>query len=455
MPQTVVSVVAEVQPASAGLLRERIVALRRREEEPASPGDAPYARLASAVPSLHFMSMTVFEDAEYDPVLVLEANFDGAPGPFWSLLEAAIGAELRDMFRCCKPPRGRGAATFRAVVEPGSRAPVAPLLEAFSVRPLVHHQGNRGLDRERILREGELFLATRKELEGIARPALGSASEVHRRLRAALLPAFPWLDAPAPRRIGVAENAADWVRLLAIPALAVGLALWRLWPDVLSWAALRWLAAVLATAAAVVALLAGWVRRLERADPATDAPRVDPEALRAMVRREDHIAQNHMISLVHLKPGVLRAVVVRVALPALGLYLRVAARNGYLASMRTIHFAHWALVGNGGRLMFHSNYDGSWESYLDDFIEKAHGGLTLAWSGGIGFPPTRFLFLDGATDGRRFKAWGRHSMAESQLWFSGYKSYSVNQIERHARVASGLRRPTLGEAEATEWAIDL
>jgi hypothetical protein len=58
--------------------------------------------------------------------------------------------------------------------------------------------------------------------------------------------------------------------------------------------------------------------------------------------------------------------------------------------MRTIHFAHWAFVSNGSRLMFLSNFDHSWDSYLDDFIEKAHGGLTLAWGSGVGFPPTRF-----------------------------------------------------------------
>jgi hypothetical protein len=162
-----------------------------------------------------------------------------------------------------------------------------------------------------------------------------------------------------------------------------------------------------------------------------------------------------MISVVHLKPGVLRAIIVRVGLRLLGLYLRVRGHSGYLKSMRTIHFAHWAIISNGGRLMFHSNFDGSWESYLDDFIEKAHGGLTLAWSSGVGFPPTRLLFLDGATNGRTFKAWARHTMAGSQLWFTAYKSYTVNQIERHARVVDGLRRRELGDREAKAWANDL
>jgi hypothetical protein len=123
--------------------------------------------------------------------------------------------------------------------------------------------------------------------------------------------------------------------------------------------------------------------------------------------------------------------------------------------MRTIHFAHLALVNNGNRLVFFSNFDGSWESYLDDFIEKAHGGLTLAWCNGVGFPPARFLIFDGASHGRRFKAWARHSMDVSRFWFSAYKDFTVNQIERQSRVAEGLRRTTLGKTEALQWAQDL
>jgi hypothetical protein len=177
--------------------------------------------------------------------------------------------------------------------------------------------------------------------------------------------------------------------------------------------------------------------------------------MRSMARHEDYIAQNHMISIVHVKPGVLRAVLLRVGMSGLGLYLRLFARKGYLNSMRTIHFAHWALISNGSRLMFHSNYDGSWESYLDDFIEKAHAGLTFAWTSGIGFPPTSCMLKGGASKGRLFKAWGRHSMTESLFWFSAYREYSVNQIERQARIANGLRKSHLTPEEAKAWILDL
>ena len=70
----------------------------------------------SEAPALHFMSITVFEDAHYDPIFVIEVNFDGAPGPFWAQLDEAIGPELRGMLRCCEPPRDPTAPLFEAVV---------------------------------------------------------------------------------------------------------------------------------------------------------------------------------------------------------------------------------------------------------------------------------------------------------------------------------------------------
>lgn len=204
----------------------------------------------------------------------------------------------------------------------------------------------------------------------------------------------------------------------------------------------------------VVAILA-WLRWLERRDSSQDAPPVDEVTTRQMAQREDWIPQNHMGSVVIVKPGILRTIIVHAGHLGLGLALRVTATDGYLGSMRTVHFAHWAFVNNGSRLMFFSNFDQSWESYLDDFIEKAHVGLTLAWGCGVGFPPTRFLIKDGASHGRKFKAWARHSMAISRFWYSAYSDYTVDQVERNNRIANGLRRPSLGARDAAAWIIDL
>lgn len=543
MRQTTLSVALEVKPESCDHLSGLLEALRDRRTPDPSGGKGAYAEFLTRVPALHFMSMSVFPGYDYDPLFVIEANFDGMPGPFWAQLEAAIGADLRRFLRCCKVPLDGTAALYKAITEPDSRAPIAPYLEAKSLTPTACHHGNRGLTRDRIIAEGELFLATRQELSqanpGGPNPYRRlTPVEIHAQLRTTLLPHFVWLSEKAPVRIPLAENIGDWLRLsgfivavvlaLALPGFLLktqlpwqqfsalmgglfvifALFLSRMAPPLpgtetatqLSFVRILLKAAipvalVLALLAAAVALISApvrmlvmggpflesfqamaiwggwgavsalvvvtgllvWLRRLERRDASQDAPPVDPKFLREMAQHEDWIPQNHMGSVVLIKPGVLRAVIIRAGHRGLHLLLRVlpASRRGYLGSMRTIHFAHWARVNNSSRLMFLSNFDQTWESYLDDFIEKAHAGLTLAWTCGVGFPPTRFLVKDGASFGSQFKQWARHSMTVSRFWYSAYKTLTTEQIERNNRIADGLRKPTLSEKEAATWLIDL
>lgn len=541
MRQTTLSVALEVKPESYDHLSSLLDALHDRRSQDPSGGEGPYAEFLSRVPALHFLSLSVFPGFDYDPLFVLEANFDGGAGPFWGQLEAAIGSDLRTILRCCKRPLDSDGPLYDAVTAPDSRAPLAPYFQARALAPTVFHHGNRGMSRDRILNEAALFHATRVELAGPADHAPNpyrrlAPDEIHAKLRAALLPQFEWLAVKAPARITLAENLGDWARLtlfvlalvfalslpglmlrlampggrlavllalaffgiaallkrigvalpgtqvetrfsflklalkLLVPAAVFGLVYLVLasaiatpfsmlltghaWDD--AWRGmLHWLCWGLASLPVTLAGLILWLRVLERADSSQDAPPVDPRMLREMARREDWIPQNHMGSVVLVKPGVLRAILIRVGHRGLGLVLRIIARDGYLGSMRTIHFAHWALVNNQSRLMFFSNFDQTWESYLDDFIEKAHGGLTLAWSCGVGFPPTRFLVKDGASHGRQFKEWARHSMTVSRFWYSAYKDLTADQIERNYRIALGLRKPKLTDKEAALWINDL
>ena len=549
MRQTTLSVPLEVKPQSCEQLTALIDALKKREETP--PFDHPenYARIMRDVPSLHFMSMSVFPSADLDPLFILEANFDGSPGVFWGQLEAAFGEDLRAILRCCKAPRDDDAALYAAVTEPGSRAPVAPYFEARTEQPTVFHHGNRGLTRDRIVDDAALFAALREEIDGAVGKSCfrgRGASEAHAALRETLLPLFPWLDRKPPKRIPVAVRLADLARfslfavlvlfvlslpglvlapflpwrgyLVLIAALAAAITLivflkrkgpagtgtggkfpWAMFRPkfvlllllavaaytvaatllliTAAWAASQigqWLGAntgmafdqtwrpvartvVLGLAGVLVSvpLLLLWLRYLEKRDSSHDAPPVDERTLREMARREDWIAQNHMGSIVLIKPGILRAIIIRAGHLGLGLMLRVVATSGYLGSMRTVHFAHWAFLNNGSRLLFFSNFDFSWDSYLDDFIEKAHEGLTVAWGCGVGFPPTRFLLYDGASHGRQFKNWALASRAVSRFWFSAYRDLTVDQIERNHRIANGLRKARLNEKDAASWMRDL
>src|SRR3954468_7444194 len=214
MRQTTLSVVLEVEPASADRLLALIDSVKRQEEDQTSGYRENYGRLKNCVPVLHFMSMSVFTSADYDPIFVIEANFDGPPGVFWGQMEATLGTELRAMLRCCKKPANEDGPLYLAATAPGSRYPLAPYFEARSLRPSAFHHGNRGLDRGRILDEGALFLATR---EALAQPDPAApnpyrrmtAEDIHKALRAALHPMFPWLDQPAPVRISPAEHIGD------------------------------------------------------------------------------------------------------------------------------------------------------------------------------------------------------------------------------------------------------
>ena len=96
-----------------------------------------------------------------------------------------------------------------------------------------------------------------------------------------------------------------------------------------------------------------------------------------------------------------------------------------------------------------SNFDGSWENYLDDFIDRASAGLTAVWSNTVDFPRTRWLILGGARDGPRFKAAARDRQSYSNVWYSAYPELTVQQIDRNSAIREGL----FGRAtEATESA---
>lgn len=547
LKQTTLCVPLEVKPESCSRLSALIEELRIREDIGKFGHPENFARIARDVPTLHFMSLSVFTASEYDPIFILEANFDGTPGVFWGQLEAALGNDLRDILRCCKRPLDGDGPLYDAVTAPDSRAPLAAYLEARTQWPSVFHHGNRGLTRDRILKESALFTAVRGELDdadaAAPDPYRGmDASAVHRGIRQRMLASHPWLDEPPPERFPTGERLGDILNLLlfavvvlfvlSLPGFVLSLLLpWTVYvPLVLVTAALlclavflkrkplpgtgtptgfsllaflrrNWLVIVayvfvatlllipitilgsyllaalgfgeaLGLAAAfsllapavfwglvslivTVPLIVLWLRYLERRDSSHDAPHVDERILREMVRREDWVAQNHMGSIVLIKPGVLRTIIIRTGHLGLGLLLRVTATDGYLGSMRTVHFAHWAFLNNGSRLLFFSNFDHSWGSYLDDFIEKAHTGLTLAWGCGVGFPPTRFLIYDGASHGRRFKNWALASRAVSRFWYSAYPTMTVDQIERNNRIADGLRRKSLSEKEALAWMRDL
>ena len=136
MPQRTLCVPLEVKPESCSRLSALIAEFRERKY-PAGRGFADtYERIKIDVPPLHFMSMSVFPSATYDPIFILEANFDGEAVPSGDR-SRAFGEELRAMLRCCKKPLDEDGPLYESVTAPGSRAPVAPYFDARTQRPSV------------------------------------------------------------------------------------------------------------------------------------------------------------------------------------------------------------------------------------------------------------------------------------------------------------------------------
>jgi hypothetical protein len=165
---------------------------------------------------------------------------------------------------------------------------------------------------------------------------------------------------------------------------------------------------------------------------------------------EDYALQNSLTHVVKLKGperlGVLRA--------SHG-YIDVMARNhfdeiGQLGGIPTIHFAKWLLVDGDTRLLFLSNYDSSWESYLGDFVDRAAVGLNLAWTCTEEYPHTFLLALQGATDEERFKAWSRSRQRPTQVFYTAYPELSIAALNNNTWIRNGLHRPP-GAADLRTW----
>ncbi len=172
--------------------------------------------------------------------------------------------------------------------------------------------------------------------------------------------------------------------------------------------------------------------------------------LAAIFERENHGAQNHMLSVTRRKPGIVRWFTIRFAFWGSAEFVRRVFRPGFLEEIGTIHFARWVTVPGTRDFLFFSNYGGSWESYLEDFITRAHFGLTGVWSNSIGFPRSANLIQGGASDGERFKRYARRSMQPTPFWYSAYPDLTTAHIRTNAIIRRGLAA-ALSDEEASDW----
>lgn len=192
------------------------------------------------------------------------------------------------------------------------------------------------------------------------------------------------------------------------------------------------------------------LRRHERADPEY-CPRPDANAVLEMQHMEDRDLTNSFTALGAVKPGWFRLALLRLILIALDWTARHLFNRGFLTRVQTIHFARWVFIDDRRRVLFASNYDGSHESYMDDFINKVGWGLNLVFSNGFGWPHTDWLVIGGSRREMAFKHYQRRHQLPNQVWYKAYTGLTLRDLDRNARIRQGLEASSMNDAQARAW----
>jgi hypothetical protein len=427
-PQSLVYVTAPItsgkEPEVHGLLASMNEAPGRvRPDNPLFP--------FAAFETIHFARwLVIFDPAPDDPLvyglprahhpphLALVAEIDGDLDAFFAEVAAKAAPGVAQLFGCCD-----------GFVPAGG---LAAWLKAHHVRASAGYVNWLGRTVTRVREESALYDAVQRHLQR-EWAILGSAppSRVHQRIRELV-----WADLSAGR-----------LRLSPDAPTPLG---WRLGnlAHLVGWPILLLVLSPILVPVAIVFVLI--IRRQEPTDPET-CQRTDPRHVTALAEVEDHDVTNSFSVAGHIKPGLVRRWTMAALLGVVDYAARHVYTRGRLARIRTIHFARWVLFPGKARATFFSNYDGSLESYMDDFINKVGFGLNLSFGQALGYPRTKWLIFEGSADERKFKEKLRRHQLPTEVWYKAYPGLTAVDLERHTRVRAGLEAASLGGHEAAEW----
>jgi hypothetical protein len=167
----------------------------------------------------------------------------------------------------------------------------------------------------------------------------------------------------------------------------------------------------------IIANLLEWIAGIRYGE---NNPQIRVETSNHLYDMEDLVTQNQMTVIVPVKKSILHRLFLRAIL--WGISIQVKSAKGSLSDLATIHFARWVIIDNGNNILFESNFDGSWENYIDDFIDHASVGMNVIWGNCIGYPK------GGCKDIESFKNYIRQNQIPAQVFYSAYKDSTVRNI---------------------------
>jgi hypothetical protein len=348
----------------------------------------------------------------FKPLLTFGSDFDGPADAHLNDLVAHLGPLLDDIFTHCEgyDPADQAASLLR-----------------FRRKEAAVYQGAPGRTVQTIAREKALRARLARLAEAGAWDGM-SASAVHAALRKQVLAEkeFAWAKDSLPTP-GVNWPALVLLGLIAGPFLLVFLLVWAVY---MQFAHELW------------------------DEPGVITPNQVPDGLiNENVRAEDFYYQNQFSQVMLMKPGWARLFTVKLMFFLTRLLVRLYFVKGKLMGIPTIHFARWVLLDRH-RLLFYSNFDGSWTQYLGDFIDKSGWGLNAIFGNTRLFPRIWFLFFRGAYDEMHFLGWSRSTQIPTQIWYASELDQSIQNINANTVVRNALNRD-LGDAAAQRFLAGL
>jgi hypothetical protein len=427
-PQSNFMVLAPIDPKREMELRQLLDSMNRAPGQVNPNNDLiPFTELDT----LHFARLIILDDKTTEDVrvyglaprnyplyLAFLGDVDGDPNAFLGNLTKRAGKGLGRIFSCCE-----GFTVGTDLLE---------WMKQHNASAIAAYVNWRGRTVRQIREEAALYEALESYIEkNAARFRDLAPQELHARLQS-----FVGVEKSAGR-LSLSEESPTPVRWQIRNLLhMIGLPLLVLIASPLL---------ILVAPFYIIAL-----RRLEKTDPEV-CPTADQKHSENLSRFEDHDVTNQFSAMGSLKPGLVRLLTTIVVLKTVNYGARHITRPGRLGRIRSIHFARWVFVAGRERMIFCSNYDGSVESYMDDFINKTGFGLNASFSNGIGYPNTNWLVLDGCIDERNYKEYLRRHTLPTQVWYKAYPGLTAVDLERNTRVRRGLEARSISDEQAREW----
>jgi hypothetical protein len=193
------------------------------------------------------------------------------------------------------------------------------------------------------------------------------------------------------------------------------------------------------------------VRYLEITEPDEPTPVPDPAALQALMESEDLQLMNQLTMYLPVRNSRIRRWMMRRVLSGAQRGSQHLWNTGRLAGIGTIHFARFLQTHRGSRMMFLSDYDGSWDRYLSEFLSLGSRAVLPIWANCQGCPKTRWMFGITAGFAPRFLALTRSHQAPAPLWYNAFPGLSVSNMVNNAHLREGLFVESMTEADARAW----